>query len=290
MKRHNITKSVLSISSPGTHLTPGDDAEARRLTRQVNNDMARICAEYPDSFLFFASLPLPDVPGSLEEIDYALDNLGAVGFQILTNSHGVYPGDSRFAPVFDKLSQRKTKVFFHPTSCHLRSADGQSVQDVNPQPGIPRPMVEFMFDSTRAYMSLFLSGTMTRCPGITVLACHCGGTFPPVLERIAEFSGPLLGKENQITSEYVKDILQKRFYFDLAGMPFPDKVQGLLRLVDPSRLVYGSDYPYTPGPFVSIMAARVENGLAELSKQFGRDVKGQVLKANAEEFLNGATE
>ncbi|KAJ5654757.1 hypothetical protein N7490_001760 [Penicillium lividum] len=53
MKHLNIQKSV------------GD--------RRANEDMAKTCADHPDHFLFFASLPLPDVEGSLEEIDFAMD-------------------------------------------------------------------------------------------------------------------------------------------------------------------------------------------------------------------------
>ena len=119
------------MSSPATHLTPGNDQEARSLTRRMNEDMAKICADHKENFRFFASLPLPDVEGSLLEIDYALDHLGAVGFQILTNSHGIYPGDARFSAVFDKLSARKAAVFFHPTSCNVQNPTTGAVSNFN---------------------------------------------------------------------------------------------------------------------------------------------------------------
>ncbi|KAL3460096.1 hypothetical protein BJX64DRAFT_290581 [Aspergillus heterothallicus] len=283
MKKLNIQKSVLSMSSPGTHLTPGNDKEGRSVTRRANEDMARTCTDYPDHFLFFASLPLPDVEGSLAEIDYALDHLGAVGFQILTNSHGIYPGDPRFIPVFDKLNERKTIVFFHPTSCHVQNPqDASSVQRINPQPGVASPVIEFMFDSTRSLMSLLTSGTVTRCPSITFLVCHCGATFPPVLERIAECSGFLIEGGNQISGEGIKILLQSRFYFDLAGVPFPDQVHGLLKVVDSSRLLYGSDYPFTRAPMVEALARRVDDGL---ETNFGPAVKHRVLLENAKTLL-----
>lgn len=182
MKRLGITRSVLSMSSPGTHIFPGDDQQARTLTRVVNEYMSEVCTKYKQHFSFFASLPLPDIEGSLAEIDYALDYLGAVGFQILTNSHGIYPGDARFSRVFDKLSERNAIVFFHPTSCHLQRENG-SVEQVDPIAGVPSPLLEFMFDTTRALTSLFTSGTVIRCPGITFLICHCGATFPPIVVR-----------------------------------------------------------------------------------------------------------
>jgi len=273
---------VLSMSSPGTHLTPGNDEEGRSVTRRANNDMSKICADHPDHFLFFASLPLPDVEGSLAEIDYALDHLGAVGFQILTNSHGIYPGDPRLSRVFDKLSERKTIAFFHPTTCLIQTDN--SLHKVSPLPGVPAPIMEFMFDSTRSLMSLLTSGTVERCPGITFLACHCGATFPPIMERIAEFS-PMLPGSNGISGEKIKQLLQSRFYFDLAGVPFPDQIRGLLRLVDSSRLLYGSDYPYTPAALAGSLAQRVDDGLEGL---FGSESARKVLLNNAQDFLGEA--
>ncbi|KAJ5617876.1 hypothetical protein N7537_002990 [Penicillium hordei] len=286
MNNLNIKKSVLSMSSPATHLTPGNDEEGRTITRRANTDMSKICADHPNHFLFFASLPLPDVEGSLAEIDHALDHLGAVGFQILTNSHGIYPGDQRFSRVFDKLSERKTIVFFHPTTCLIRH-DDDSLEKVTPLPGVAAPIMEFMFDSTRSLMSLLTSGTVDRCPGITFVACHCGATFPPIMERIAEFSSMVPWAGDGISGARIKQLLQTRFYFDLAGVPFPDQIHGLLRLVDSSRLLYGSDYPYTPAALAESLAQRVDDGLQSL---FGSERTKQILLDNAQDLLGANRE
>ncbi|KAJ5285563.1 hypothetical protein N7524_000869 [Penicillium chrysogenum] len=285
MNQLKIKKSVLSMSSPATHLTPGNDEEGRSVTRHANIDMSKTCADHPAHFLFFASLPLPDVEGSLAEIDYALDHLGAVGFQILTNSHGIYPGDQRFSRVFDKLSERKTIVFFHPTTCLIRHDD--SLEKVTPLPGVAAPIMEFMFDSTRALMSLLTCGTVDRCPGITFVVGHCGATFPPIMERIAEFSSMVPGAGDGISGEKIKQLLQTRFYFDLAGVPFPDQIHGLLRLVDSSRLLYGSDFPYTPARLAESLAKRVDDGLQGL---FGSETTQRILLDNAQDLLGEARE
>ncbi|KAJ5697350.1 hypothetical protein N7488_011034 [Penicillium malachiteum] len=282
MKSLNIEKSILSMSSPGTNLTPGNDTEARTLTRSVNEDMSKICADHKEHFLFFASLPLPDVEGSLIEIDYALDHLGAMGFQILTNSHGVYPGDKKFTRVFDKLSERNAIVFFHPTSCHIQNAQTGSVQRITPNPEIPSPVMEFMFDTSRSLTSLISSGTVTRCPGITFLICHCGATFPPLIARVAEFSKFLSVNGEAISEQEIKELLQTRFYIDLAGVPFPDKIHGMLRVVDSSRLLYGSDYPYTPLAVADDLNCRLEAGLV---RDFGSETAQRILWENGEALL-----
>ena len=154
----NVKKSMLSITSPGTHLVPGKDEEARKLSRYCNEYAAEMKKRKPDEFGFFASLPLPDVKGTLEEIAYAGDQLNCDGYTLMTNHHGFYPGDPAFDPIFDELNRRKAIVFIHPTTT--------CVKDVGPAIPLkqyPRPIFEFFFDSARAYINLFLSGTVSRC-------------------------------------------------------------------------------------------------------------------------------
>ena len=102
MDRWGVATAMLSISSPGTHF--GDDAAACRLTREVNEAGAAICRAHPGRFGHFASLPLPDVPGALDELGYALDELDSDGITIETNSAGVYLGDDRYEPLYRELN------------------------------------------------------------------------------------------------------------------------------------------------------------------------------------------
>ena len=157
MDRMNIATGMLSVSSPGVHF--GNDAKARLLARSVNEFAARTMGDHRGRFGGFASLPLPDVDGALEEIAYALDTLKLDGVVMLTNFNGVYLGDKRLDPVFDELNRRGAVVFIHPTSpiCWQQSALGY-----------PRPMIEFTFDSTRAVVNLIFSGTTTRCPKVRI--------------------------------------------------------------------------------------------------------------------------
>lgn len=257
MDEVGISKSILSITSPGTHLVPGDHALARQLTRDTNDEVAEICRRFPTRLGFFAVLPLPDVEGSVAEIDRALDELGAVGFVVMTNAHGHYLGDASLDNVFAKLNERKAVLFMHPTSCAAHETPGA----VRPLNQYPAPMLEFFFDTTRAVANLLLSRTVTRFSDITFLVSHCGATLPAVLERFTSFSSSILGQDAALTSDNVKQLFKTRFYFDLAGFPFPDQIHGLLRITDSSRLLYGSDFPYTPASAIPKMARRMDVGL-----------------------------
>ncbi len=278
MEQLGISKSILSITSPGTHLKAGDDLNARRITRETNEEVAQICRAHPDRFGFFASLPLPDVEGSLEEIDHALDKLGAVGFALMTNAHGHYLGDAHFDTVFEKLNERKAIVFIHPTSCCSHT----SINAERPLSKYPAPMLEFFFDTARAVANLIISGTVGRYPNITYLISHCGGALPPLVERFSSFSSIILEGGAAVTSDQVKELFKSRFYFDLAGFPFPDQIHGLLRATDTSRLLYGSDFPYTPASALPGLASRMDEGLANMGDE---KVIREIYSGNAKRLL-----
>ncbi|KAI1498196.1 amidohydrolase [Biscogniauxia marginata] len=281
MKRLDITHSILSITSPGTHLKPNHDGYAAHMTRQTNEELSEICARSPSHFDFFASLPLPSIPDSVAEIDHALDNLGAVGFAILSNANGVYLGDKALDPVFEKLNSREAIVFIHPTSCNLLGPGGQ-LQAGQPLEQYPRSMMEFMFDETRAIANLLLSGTVAKYSKITFIMSHCGCVLPSIVDRIGTF-GALGSGENK--GEEFRKSLRERFYFDLAGFPFPDQIHGLLRVLGKGgeqRLFYGSDYPFTPSNLVIDLANRMDNGSKEC---FDADQRRAVYSGNAERLF-----
>jgi predicted TIM-barrel fold metal-dependent hydrolase len=248
MQKLNITKSILSISSPGTHLVHGDHKAARDLARSCNDFASDLVSQYPSKLGFWASLPLPDVAGSLEEIAHAFDNLNADGIALETNHHGVYLGDPKFASIFEELDKRHAKVFIHPTTpCVVHGGHDSTTQTVaaTPLTQFPNPVFEFLFDTARALINLFVSGTVSRCPNITFIIPHAGGALLPLIERFTSFNR-LLGTGQSLSSQVIKDTFARQFYFDLAGFPFPDQIKELLLYVKTDRLLYGSDYPFTP--------------------------------------------
>ena len=114
MDRGGIAISVLSIATPSVWL--GDAAKSRQLARDCNEFSAKMQSDYKGRFGHFATLPLPDVDGSLREIEYIYDTLGADGIALTTNYDDKYPGEEAYAPVFDELNRRNAVVYFHPTA------------------------------------------------------------------------------------------------------------------------------------------------------------------------------
>jgi predicted TIM-barrel fold metal-dependent hydrolase len=257
MDRNGIEASIISISAPGLHF--GDDAAARELARHVNDQGAAAAQAFPKRFGVFASLPLPDIDGSLQEINHAFDQLHVDGVVVESNHNGVYLGDRRLDPVFAELNRRKATVFIHPTNPHCPCCQGQAPgQDAASLPpiGYPFPMLEFMFETTRAVFNLILSGTLARFPDLKVIVPHAGATVPVLADRVSGLS-PALGLPEKLDVKRFHDTLRS-LYYDLAGFPLPRQLLPLLELADPSRILYGSDWPFTPEPLVAALAGQLD--------------------------------
>jgi 6-methylsalicylate decarboxylase len=246
MDRHGIEIAVTAISAPG--LVVPNAAGRRDLGRYCNEYATELRVKHPGRFGVFASLPLPDIDGSLAEIAYCIDVLKVDGFELMSNYGGVYPGDPAFAPVFDELNRRKALVHYHP---NVVAYDW-------PQPEIPAATLEFPFDTSRAVVSLLYSGVLARCHDIKWVFSHAGGTVPFLADRIARAAARPQLKAN-VPNGVIPEL--ERLYFDTALSANPRIFSALLLLVGTDRVLFGSDYPYAPEPTT---AASIK-GLAELA-------------------------
>ncbi|MDV3128992.1 amidohydrolase [Mycobacterium sp. 21AC1] len=248
MEEAGISRTLLSMSSPGVHF--GDDAAARSLAREVNVFAAEAVREHPDAFGFFATVPSPAVDAALEEASFAIDELGAEGVILLSNSRGHYLGDARLDPLLAELNRRKTIVFVHPTSCigHEELACGR-----------PRPMIEFLFDTARTVVDLILSGAAERCPDIRFIIPHGAGVLPLLADRVQLFQMLESGASTEPT---VADLLAG-FWYELAGTTSSRQVQALRSIARDDRLLYGSDYPWTPSHVVTAALQELDQAFDE---------------------------
>ena len=241
-----IETAMLSISSPGVHF--GNDRKALQLARKVNDAGRRLMDRYPGRIGLFASLPLPDVEASIEEAGRALDDLGADGVVFESNHHGVYLGDPVLDPLYAELDKRSAVIFVHPTSpaCECSARESKLY---------PRPMLEFLFDSTRSIADMVLSGVLKRFPNLKVIVPHAGAALPILMERI-ELLLPLLGKPGESVPPSMREAMRE-LHFDLAGAPVPQLLPALLSVADIKHIHYGSDYPFTPEDSCSLLADRI---------------------------------
>ena len=230
MDRAEIATAVLSITNPGTWF--GDDADARRLARICNAYAAQLVAEYPGRFAMFATLPLPDVEGSLIELAYALDVLHAEGVAMYTNYQDRWLGDPHFAPLFEEVNRRGAVVYTHPST---------NVCQMNVLPEIKQAAIEFGTDTTRTIASLLFSGAASRYAATHFIFSHAGGTMPFLIDRFVQLAElPALG--SRLPDGLMPEL--KKFYYDTAQSANPTALNALTSLVPVSHVLFGADYPY----------------------------------------------
>jgi predicted TIM-barrel fold metal-dependent hydrolase len=216
MDAGGVAKAYTSITAPGfAFLNDGNLFRANRESNEFGTKMRS------SRFGFFASLPLPDVDASLEEIEYALDTLKADGVGLLTSYRNKWLGDSAFAPVMNELNRRKAVVYVHPTApnCCRNLLDG-----------VPDWVVEFPADTARTIASLLFSGTITRCPGIRFVFAHAGGVLPLLashFERISPEAGETL----------------RKLHYDTALRANETGLFSAVKTLGVSQLLFGTDAP-----------------------------------------------
>ncbi|MEQ5776956.1 amidohydrolase [Thalassospira sp. NFXS8] len=231
MDRLHIQTGILSLTAPGVAGWHGQ--ERRDMAARVNDYSAELVSTQPARFGNFITLPLPDIDGTLHEIDRGFDSLAADGVVLLTNYDGEYPGDARFDPIWVALNARKAVVFVHPTKPF----------GLDVIAGIPAPTLDYPFDTTRLAAQLVFNGVTRRYRDVKIILSHAGGFLPYAAQRFAELATAF---RSDITDPAT--ILEefRRFYFDTALSSSQYALPSLTAFAKPGHILFGSDFPYAP--------------------------------------------
>lgn len=222
MRRYGIRAQVVSISDPGVEFLPAPEGVA--LARSVNDELASLIQRRPDRFAALAVLPMRDVPASIRESRRALDVLGLDGVGLLSNYDGEYLGAPRFEPLLAELDRRGAYVFLHPAT----PARGD-----RPAGGLPDPVVEFPFETTRAVDSLLRADAIRRYPRIRWHLAHAGGLVPALTDR--------LGRD--LAYDPLPPLATLRYDTALSSSPWA--MAGTFAIAPPERVLFATDWPFT---------------------------------------------
>ena len=230
MDAYRIRTAILSFTSPGIWF--GDLRQTRDLARRCNDYLAALAADEPGRFGGFAFLPLPDIDAALAEIARVYDELKLDGITLLTSIDERYIGHPDFEPVYEELDRRRAVVFIHPCYPPGTEARGWS---------IPRMLIDYPFETTRVAVNLIFNGVIARRPHIRFILSHAGGTLPFLAHRVSIFDQATPFRDN-----YPEGALayMRRFWFDTALSGDAVPLTALKAIADPSRILFGSDYPY----------------------------------------------
>ena len=234
MDKYGIETAILSNPSLWTWFAKD---EARALARDTNEFATGMGRDHPGRFGVFAALPMPDIEGSLKEIEYAFDTLKVDGAQLTTSYDDKWPGDPLFDPVFEELNRRKAVVFIHPAA----PACCRSLI-----PGLAAPTIEFMFDVTRSIASLLYRGSFARFSDIRFIFTHDGGALPQLAERLTRNAAMIKDVAARNPGGGMAEL--QRLHYDITTSTSRPALSALKAFVPVSQMLFGSDYPYLTPP------------------------------------------
>ena len=231
----------------------GPPPVAAEFARLANDDMAALVQAHPERFAgFAAALPLNDVDASIQELDRAVADLGALGAQVFTNVNGLPLDDPRFEPLLAHFERLDRTVWLHPTrSAAWPDYAAESRSDYGLWWSLGWP-----YETAAALSRLAYSGLMDRLPRLKVLAHHGAGMVPHFASRLA--MGPGFRQVKDSLPRPPLDYL-RRFYADTALFGAPHAVRCVIDFFGPGHVLFGTDMPLGPPHAVEATIADVES-------------------------------
>lgn len=243
-------QQVLTLGLPSPELL-GDASHSPQFARVANDGMAEMCRKWPKEFpAFVASLPMNNPRAALDEMDRAVNELGARGIQIITSVAGRPLDEAEFFPVFERATNHHdVPIWMHPARPASRAdytGEAKSKYEIWQVLGWP-------FETSVAMARIVFSGLFDKLPKLRIITHHCGGMIPYFAGR-AETLWAQLGsrstdqEESQVLKRLKKPPIEyfKMFYGDtvLGGAAAP--LACGLAFFGAERVVFASDCPFDP--------------------------------------------
>jgi predicted TIM-barrel fold metal-dependent hydrolase len=221
--------------------------------------------DHPDRFAWFcAAVSLSDVDTALAELDYAFDELGAVGVQIYCQVNGHPLDEPRFRPFFARMATSGRVIQVHPgrnSAWPDYPTESRSLYEIWWALGWEYELSVFM-------ARMVFSGVLERWPQLKFLIHHAGAMIPHFAGRV----GPGWDQLGVRTPEDQKDDVAltypltkrpldyfKMFYADTACFGAEDPLRTSIRFFGPDRMLFASDSPYDPEKGPGYIRATIKN-------------------------------
>jgi predicted TIM-barrel fold metal-dependent hydrolase len=248
--------------------------DSLNVARAVNDELAELVRDHPDRLVGFAAeLALTDVDASLVELERAVRELGALGFQLHTNVAGRPLDDPAFAPVFARAEELGCTIWLHPARGPVPpdyAAESESKYGIWWSLGWP-------FETAAAMARLVYSGVLQRHPDLKIITHHGGGMLPHFAGRLDTIQA-----DDQVEAfARIGNPIEhfKRFYADTAFFGASHALRSSYEFFGPDRMLFGSDMPLGgPDVIADTLADIATLNLSEVDQT-------KILRGNAERVL-----
>lgn len=242
-------QQVITCAVPSPEMLGGPD-ESPGFARVANEGMAEICRRWPEKFpAFVASLPMNNPAAALEEMDYAIEKLGAKGVQIMTNINGRPLDEPEIFQIFERITNtHKMPVWMHPT----RPASKPDYANEEKSKYEIWQVLGWPVESSVAMSRMVFSGLLERLPELRLITHHCGGMLPYFAGRAetlwAQLGSRGDGSEANVLKTLSKPPIEyfKMFYGDTVLGGSSSALRCGLDFFGADKVVFASDCPFDP--------------------------------------------
>lgn len=208
---------------------------AGRVIEIQNEQLAALCAKYPERFVAFATVALQHPDLAAKQLEEG-KKLGLRGAAIGGHVNADELSSPKFDPFWAKAEELEAPIFIHP----------QGIPELQKRfqgNGYLSNVIANPLETTIALSHLIFDGTLDRFPNLKICAAHGGGYLPSYSARSdhgcatsPKDCDPAMPKQHP--SEYLR-----RLYFDSLVFT-PEALRHLAAECGSSQIVMGTDWPY----------------------------------------------
>jgi len=244
--RYGVTRQVLSPTPMTIPDYVDNAADAAEICQILNDDNARLVAEFPQRFVAIAALPMRFADLAIKEMQ-RVKALGVRGIEVNSNINGLDLDDPCFFPIFEAADALNMAVFIHPWGGFLTPSE-ECLQRRMHSGHNWRPWLFGMgLETALAFDDMHSGGVHARLPNLRVLYAHGGGMFPGLLGRLEHggYTRPDLFTNSPPKNPW--DTVKNCHVYTDTLTHNPWALGMLLGIMGSHRIAMGSDYPYPLG-------------------------------------------
>ena len=233
---------ILSLNSPAIQ-SIYDPKRAAELSRKANDELADAITKAPDRFRGFAALPLQDPDLAIEELHYAIDELGFVGVlangysQIGSEDNYLYLDDPLYRPFWAEMEKMDVPFYLHPREpmpCNAHTLDGHYWIHGAPW--------AFGVETATHTLRLMCSGLFDEYPKLRIVLGHLGEGLPFLIWRAQNH----LDKRRRglPAQKPLPEYLNENVWVTTSGQfTLPPLVCTMMQM-GADRIMFATDYPF----------------------------------------------
>lgn len=226
----NLAVRVVS-PPPYAFAVHADTDSAAKYAKRVNEGLIAMCAEHAERLVPLGMLPVTDAAASREELERLAD-LGVAGVAVPPVVGESTLADPDLRHVLAGAAETGHAVLVHPMQQHRPGFGRHYLQNLVGNP----------VETATAIASCVLDGVFDEAPDLRIAFVHGAGCAPILLGRW-DHGWHRRADVSRGSSVAPSEVVRQYVYAD--SLTHSDVAAELLtKVIDPSRVLLGSDYPF----------------------------------------------